>query len=259
MPQYPPSLTTWGRHRQRGVSLLVVLVFVMLSMLLTVWASRTSLFTEMVVGNDADWQRAFEAAQTLLQDAELDIRGERADGNACQAVTGKPKACRAAGSLQFPITTEGPDGLLALLNQLAAEPETARCKDGLCLKRARTQQQDFWNEVDGYKPHRTMQQQGVRYGTYTGATAGSNDAPGNPILYETGDDRGGRYWIEILPYDNAAPNMGLIADSGTRSDWIMQINSTPKVIYRITAIATGRKPHTRVVLQQVYARNKLKD
>lgn len=28
----------------------------------------------MVVGNDADYQRAFEAAQSLIQDAELDIQ-----------------------------------------------------------------------------------------------------------------------------------------------------------------------------------------
>jgi Tfp pilus assembly protein PilX len=37
---------------------------------------RTSLFNELIVGNDADYQRAFEAAQAILQDAELDIRGE---------------------------------------------------------------------------------------------------------------------------------------------------------------------------------------
>ena len=56
-------------HRQQGVALFVVIVFVMLSMLLALWASRTSLFNELVVGNDADYQRAFEAAQSLLQDA----------------------------------------------------------------------------------------------------------------------------------------------------------------------------------------------
>lgn len=49
------------------------------------WASRTSLFNEMLVGNDADYQRAFEAAQALIQDAELDIRGENADGTACSS------------------------------------------------------------------------------------------------------------------------------------------------------------------------------
>src|SRR5574343_106172 len=85
--------------RQQGVALFVVIVFVMLSMLLALWASRTSLFNEMIVGNDADYQRAFEAAQALLQDAELDIRRENPDGTPCAA-----SPCRAytSGVLQFP-------------------------------------------------------------------------------------------------------------------------------------------------------------
>ncbi len=65
------------RRYQRGISLFIVIVLVMLSMLLALWGSRTSLFNEMIVGNDADYQRAFEAAQALIQDAEFDIRGER--------------------------------------------------------------------------------------------------------------------------------------------------------------------------------------
>ena len=75
---FPNSL-----RRQRGISLFIVIVLVMLSMLLALWSARTSLFNEMVVGNDADYQRAFEAAQALLQDAEFDIRGERPDGSEC--------------------------------------------------------------------------------------------------------------------------------------------------------------------------------
>ena len=61
-------------QHQRGIALFVVIIFVMLSMLLALWASRTAIFNEMVVGNDADYQRAFEAAQSLIQDAELDIQ-----------------------------------------------------------------------------------------------------------------------------------------------------------------------------------------
>ena len=50
---------------------------VMLSMLLALWGSRTALFNELIVGNDADYQRTFEAAQALIQDAEFDIQGLR--------------------------------------------------------------------------------------------------------------------------------------------------------------------------------------
>ena len=75
--QAPPPIQTLAplRVRQRGISLFVVIVIVLLSTLLSLWAARTSLFNELIVGNDADYQRAFEAAQALMQDAELDIRG----------------------------------------------------------------------------------------------------------------------------------------------------------------------------------------
>ena len=88
------SMSKKSPQIQRGISLFVVIVIVMLSALLAMWGSRTSLFNEMIVGNDADYQRAFEAAQALVQDAEFDIRGERPDGTACVPAAGKPEVCR---------------------------------------------------------------------------------------------------------------------------------------------------------------------
>ena len=59
-----PALGGGGRaDRQKGVSLFVVLVIVLLSTLLAAWAFRSSIFNQLVVSNDADYQRAFEAAQ----------------------------------------------------------------------------------------------------------------------------------------------------------------------------------------------------
>ncbi|MEO8248504.1 MAG: PilX N-terminal domain-containing pilus assembly protein, partial [Burkholderiales bacterium] len=51
-----------GRLRQRGVSIFVVLVMVLLTTLMMLWAGRTALFNELVTGNDSDYQRALEAA-----------------------------------------------------------------------------------------------------------------------------------------------------------------------------------------------------
>lgn len=94
---------TCAAQRQKGIALFIVVVLVMLSMLLALWASRSALFNEMFVGNDADYQRALEAAQALLQDAELDIRGEQASGAACAASSSQPSVCRSgAGIAQFP-------------------------------------------------------------------------------------------------------------------------------------------------------------
>ena len=242
--------------RQRGVALFVVLVFVMLSMLLALWASRTSLFNEMIVGNDADYQRAFEAAQALLQDAELDIRRESPDGlTACTAAN-----CRDNIAAAYKIPVAG-EQATELLDQLNLQP--TKCLSGLCTKRAG--RQDFWNTTSATVlaagevklSDMTRPNVGARYGQYSGATVGDPSDPvktANPILADTSaDDRGGWYWIEVMQYDESAKNSGLIV-GGTNTDNLLRLNLEPNVVYRITALAYGRKPGTMAVLQQTYVR-----
>ncbi|KLR59222.1 PilX N-terminal domain-containing pilus assembly protein [Diaphorobacter sp. J5-51] len=245
---------------QRGVALFVVIVFVMLSMLLALWASRTSLFNEMVVSNDADYQRAFEAAQALLQDAELDIRGEMADGSPC---SGPP--CRAySGALKFPGDTNEINPLITRL-----ESESTRCKDGLCARRVG--RQDFWNYEKGTTTitpaadtslgevpltELTKENVAARYGQFTGAADDTSSGPLNPILTEKDEGKGGWYWIEILRYSEKAKTANLIVDSSTSQ---LPLNLDVYVVYRITAVAKGLKPNTTVVLQETYARQRAKD
>lgn len=248
MPQRMPQPPHHPQH-QRGIALFVVLVFVMLSMLLALWASRTSLFNELVVGNDADYLRASEAAQALLQDAELDIRGERADGSMC---TGTAPVCRQGSDVpKIPVEAKDIASLLADLENVSSGP---RCKKGLCIKR--TGNQDFWNESDANTGLAAMQGVGTRYGTYTGAKVGADDKPANPILRNTADGEGGWYWIEVLPYIPDAANANLIAGGNAN---YLAVNVQPNVIYRVTAMAQGRKASTQVVLQQTYVRHRLKD
>lgn len=274
MPHYPrtaafrpPANCSHGQPlpavaaRQRGVALFVVIIFVMLSMLLALWASRTSLFNEMVVGNDANYQRAFEAAQALLQDAELDIRGEMANGTLCSA-----PPCRAYTSkLQIPADTQEINPLITVL-----EGETTRCKDGLCARRVG--RQDFWNYATAATPIKpaaiTAQGEvplsdlmkenvGARYGQFTGAQLGSTTAPANPILADRSEDnRGGWYWIEIMRYSEKAKSANLIVDSTTNQ---LPLNLDVYVVFRITALAVGLRPGTTVVLQETYARQRTKD
>lgn len=265
----PPLPFPRRKHaRQRGVALFVVIVFVMLSMLLALWASRTSFFNEMLVGNDADYQRAFEAAQALLQDAELDIRGENPDGTSC---TGTLNVCRTATIDKIPLDAQDVTPLLA---ELDLEP--TKCRNGLCTKR--TGRQDFWNYATASTTITpaagpgeislaalAMPDIGARYGQYTGALKGDpSDATktANPILADTSAaDRGGWYWIEVLPYDESSKNSGLIVDNttGVTTTSLLALNLRPSVAYRITALAYGRKPTTMVVLQQSYVRQVRKD
>lgn len=249
---------THHRETQRGVALFVVIVFVLLSMLLALWASRTSLFNEMVVGNDADYQRAFEAAQALLQDAELDIRGENADGSSC---TGSGDVCRTTTAEKIPLESKDVGPLLSMLTDQdpagttrTAEMKSTMCGHGLCAKRA--DKQDFWNDSTTLALM-TASNVGARYGQYTGAAAGSSGKPVNPILTDTSaSNKGGWYWIEVLPYDESSKTSGLIV-SGPNN--LLPLNLTPSVVYRITALAYGRKPNTVVALQQTYAQQKRKD
>ena len=254
-------------RRQRGVSLVVVIIFVMLSMLLALWASRTSMFNEMVVSNDADYQRAFEAAQALLQDAELDIRGERADGKPCDfgglPAAASERVCRRGAVQKIPLEAQEVGLLLAELEETSNGNATG-CKNALCTKRVGPM--DFWNNNNAaLGPTRTQMFNaganglidgvGARYGQYTGALTGSN-ASTNPILRETAADRGGMYWIEVLPYDESSKYSGILVGGAGN---LLALNLTPSVVYRITAIAYGRKENTIVVLQQTYAQQKQKD
>ena len=247
------------QQRQHGVALFAVIVFVMLSMLLALWASRTSLFNEMVVGNDADYQRAFEAAQALMQDAELDIRGETADGKQCNTST-----CRAynTNATQFPTQSKEINPLISMLDGI-----TEKCKDGLCTRR--TGRQDFWNYTDKTSPapsdlkagevtldKLTKNGVGARYGQFTGAQPGDSDHPANPILADRTDGQGGWYWIEIMPYSEKAKTANLIVDVTSSQ---LPLNLDVYVVYRITALAYGRKPGTMAIVQETYARQRLKD
>lgn len=247
-PQQPIMARPRTYRHQRGVTLFVVIVLAMLSMLLALWASRSALFNELIVSNDADYQRAFEAAQALLQDAELDIRGERADGSHCVPDRSNPQHCRSTSSIAQLPQQDTTDEITQLLIALdAAQP--SRCVDALCVKR--TGKQDFWNNSDASQGPTLAQMQavGARYGQYTGATTGTGS---NPILAESDDNRGGWYWIEILPYEGAAGSSAVVLNT---SD-LLELRMVPQAVYRITALARGRKANTQVVLQQTYARKR---
>ena len=252
---HTPSSTTRpaAPHRERGIALFVVIVFVMLSMLLALWASRTAIFNEMVVGNDADYQRAFEAAQSLIQDAELDIQqfdttGYRADDNAA-------------------LTAVYDNNIVGFSNERSTSPF---CENGLCVKRRG--RQDFWNNhtdtTEANDPEVSFEQMtrannagkrgGARYGEFTGAKKPEKDDPLFPLL------RNGWYWIEVLSYadPDAVGGAGLIVNdtpNAAAPTDLLDLRLKPSVVYRITAWARGLNPNSTAVIQETYARTRLQD
>lgn len=251
-----PARAKFHRHRQRGIALYVVIVFVLLSMLLALWAARSALFNEILVGNDADYRRAFEAAQAMLQDAEFDIRGTRPDGGACIPTPSNVDLCRPApqpgdnsatppipptpgAEVYFDIETKDLENLLSTIE---TKQPTTKCYKGICQKR--TGAQDFWNDSATISAM-TADNVGARYGQFTGASAA---ATANPILADRNAGRGAWYWVEVMPYVD--PNISLLAGMPPGSNVERFAPSRKKLfVYRITALARGNKPSSEVVLQ----------
>lgn len=219
-----PDMRT--RKNQRGVSLFIVIILVLMSMLLALWASRTAFFNELIVGNDTDYQRAFEAAQVLLQDAEIDIR---------QGIESGTNQRAAISSTLYPTEHAELDSLTFTL-----DAQTTKCFNGIC--QFRTSAQDFWNDSTMMSAM-TAANIGARYGQYTGASAGASS---NPILANTSTGRGGWYWVEVIKYAPKETGPGIL--TGAEPE-VVKAN----IFFRITAIARGLKPSTQVVLQNIVA------
>lgn len=63
------------RSNQRGVTLIVALIFLAMLMLLGVTVARTSSLEERMAGNTRDRDLALQAAEAALKDAEADLNG----------------------------------------------------------------------------------------------------------------------------------------------------------------------------------------
>lgn len=224
--------------RQRGIALVIVIVLVLVSALLALWGFRSAVLHEASVGNDTDYQRAFEAAQALLQDAEYDIRGERPDGQECIPDATQVNLCRNSSTVWF---IEESKDFTDLINTLSVQP--SKCLQGICIKR--TGAQDFWNDPTTLA---AMLGAGARYGQFTGAQTGSAS---NPILDESGAGLGGWYWVEVMQYSESG---GPVVDKPK-----LELTLNPNLVYRITALARGVRPGTQVVLQSTYVQQKLQD
>lgn len=74
MHRLPPA----GR-RQRGVTLVIVLMLLVIVTLLGVGAARIALLGERTTRNERDYQVAWQSAEAALMDAQFDIRGPNAD------------------------------------------------------------------------------------------------------------------------------------------------------------------------------------
>ncbi|MBF5005271.1 pilus assembly protein PilX [Diaphorobacter sp. NR2-3-3-1] len=231
--------------RESGVALYVVIIIVLMVSLLSIWAARSAFFQEILTGNEADHQTTFEAAQILMNDAELDIRQMQASGDACPAVNSDGNICRASTSVHFPADRGEMVDLIAFLDNMPTG-----CALGICRKRSGIQ--DFWSDAALLR-NMTAADVGARYGQFTGAVSSPG---GNPLLAiqasssNTKDLKGAWYWIEVLPFIDAQTGLLSIYENNPHFKTYAPDSRRPW-IYRITVFAKGRKQGTEVVLQSL--------
>ncbi|MCR6475479.1 PilX N-terminal domain-containing pilus assembly protein [Variovorax sp. ZS18.2.2] len=196
--------------QQRGFSLIVVLLLLLVAMVLGVGAAQVSLVNERSARNDRDAEVAFQAAEAALVDAETDVLGPN----------------------------ENTRQRLCLFNRQDATAFVAGCggdgeQQGLCAT-AEPGTDPAWMATD----LSAGSGKSVAYGTFTGQTYFSGDAA-------TGSRAGAlparapRYIVEAVRSRGGLQANVLQSASAQDASYI----------FRVTAIGYGMQEETQVVLQ----------
>lgn len=240
------------RTAQRGISLVAVLVMLLLSVTAVLGAFRVSNLNESILGNSSDYSRTYAAAEALIRDAEIDIRG-RTPPYVAQVDKTLGLPCRpvAPGSLLTQAGFSGcrnqaiGDPWIPNINEfdtvgdMVAALNINRCWQGLCFPVNSTDLANIENNLAAMIPR------GATYGQFTRVGLAAPGVAGNPIL--SGAQARGWYWIEAFRYGES-----LLSESTAKIAPDMKVNP---IVYRITAIAQGLKPGTQVVLRSVFVPN----
>ncbi|MBT0569283.1 hypothetical protein KIK84_03020 [Curvibacter sp. CHRR-16] len=252
------TIKTHSWRKQQGISLLIVLILLLLTIAAVTGAFRVANISEAFTGSNSDYQRTYAAAEALMQDAEIDVRGRlppyttvQADGlvgTPCKPSTADPLltqsgffGCRRADSTVpwFPRSSEDFDVIADIVNGTGS---ARSCLQGICIPTSPTfYSPAIENDLS------TMLAVGAYYGQYTGTSPGS--VTSNPVLTSNTSAPYARYWVEVLPYTTAPANsttsMNPLAED-------LRPDKTLPYVYRITVVAQGLKAGSRVVLKSVF-------
>lgn len=270
---------------QRGIALITVLIILLLSSILVLGAFRVGFLSDILVGAESDHNRTRAAAEALLRDAEMDIRGRRPPYGALQANTFRGMPCRPTPDNETSLNVEANYRVQADKTQIGGcrqrqvantpyIPESAiaydavraivqanrggafatfPCSQGICTPPTLTTMANFATTATT-----DMKAQGATYGQYTRQTSADatlvGEAQSNPILAPTtAADIRGWYWIEIfkMPVNRDAEHVtspGAPADPRDR----YTPETGQELVYRITARAEGLKRTTQVVLTTLF-------
>lgn len=257
---------------QRGVTLFTVLVVMLLCTTAVMASFRVGLLNEMLAGNTADYHRTKAAAEAMMRDAEIDVRGrmppyasrnsDGSFGTPCNPEKGKPSqtapgyvGCRnqGAGSAPwFPQAANLGEEFDAVQSILSGADAFKNCKAGICMPPDTNSLANIEDDLD------TLQKAGAMYGQFTRQFNGVNGNTGNPSLNWSTS-------IKVVEGKNVVTNLAkawyvvevfLVEGGGFTSnaavDRVIPAANFGKLVYRITAVATGIKSNTKVVLKSYF-------
>lgn len=184
------QLRTTPMRKTRGISLVIVMIFLVILSVLGVSAVQTSTFSSRIARNESDRNLALQAAEAALRDAEQDTKSLKFDNSLCVA--------GAAGCRASPINRgNGFDNL---------------CTLGLCDP---TQfATPVWEDTTKW----TATGGSVAYGTNTGASA-------LPVVA-----RQPRYLIEYFSFFETTVYRITVIGYGASSSSQVMIQSTVKAL-----------------------------
>ena len=168
------------RHRrQRGISLIIVLILLIAAVFLGASAAGIALMSEKAASGDRDRQTALQAAEAVLIDAERDI-------DTAPGTTAVPRT--------FAFSDKSAIGFPAPDDTFGCNTSPDSSNWGLC-KRAPVNETDTWLAVD-----LTSTAVSVPYGYFTGQKlpVGSGALPSKLP----------RYIIELMPYNQPGGDAG---------------------------------------------------
>jgi len=275
----PPATQHRARHilraqrprtRQRGISMFIVMIILLLALILVIGGLTVTNLNESVVGNQSDAQRAYGAAQALMDAAQLDIRLNGRNCNAAlvggqgfnstftvvtASATG-PAACWQRFPRDMDEYMEMVHSGQILKRSCAASTGTSANLVGVCIPMGPTDDRFDGRHIGD--PDKSAQQWGHTAATDNGATYGNAfikalDGTG-ATTYGGGAQLGastaaldnGRYWVEVFPYNTYS--VGLPEGMGRAP---APAHEYP-FVFRITAMARGLKGGTVSVLRSYY-------
>jgi type IV pilus assembly protein PilX len=204
----------FGR-RQRGLSLIVVMLLLVIVSILGAGAAQIALLAERSTRNDRDAQVAWQAAEAALTDSVIDIRGSAASTTNRSDLFG----VNPAGEVN--------------VNSFVAGCSTSGRTQGLCASQTDGSAKPIWLTVDFMNA--TTASPTVAFGAITGrkfttGTAGSQVTGVQP-------SRPPRYMVELVRDTGASRDAG---------------DSNPPWAFRVTAMGFGPRDDIQAVLQMVY-------